>query len=227
MNTNLQLNEKELTKKQLQLLYQLKKEHENTYQHSVNVSKYSVILGEKLSLEREDIEKLRIAGLYHDIGKLLIPNSILHKKGKLTQNEFEIIKKHPLYSYNLMIKNGFKDEDVLDIVKHHHERLDGLGYPDNLTKATIPFLTKIVSICDSYDAMQRSRAYKDEKDINYILSELINNCETQFDSYMVYNLIDILNKNNLISNDFKKGEKNNQKKSSNKYIKEQNDLELY
>ena len=97
--------------------------------HSDRVSEYAVLLGKKLNLPDEDIEKLRIGGLFHDIGKIGIPDSILLKESNLTDEEYAKIKEHPVIGYN-MIQHATMFKNILDIVKHHHEKFDGNGYPD-------------------------------------------------------------------------------------------------
>ena len=136
---------------------------------------------------------MRIAGLLHDIGKLLIPLEILHKPSALTKDEFNILKKHPLFSAKLLIQAGFNDEDVLSIIISHHEKLNGLGYPYGINDSSISNLARILSICDSYDAMKSKRSYKDAKSIEYIKEEFISNAGKQFDYYYVNMFLDYLN----------------------------------
>ena len=100
--------------------------------HSDRVSAYAVLLGKKLNLPDNEIENLRIGGLFHDIGKIGIPDSILLKESKLTDEEYSKIKEHPVIGYN-MLEHATMFKDILDIVKYHHERFDGNGYPEKLS----------------------------------------------------------------------------------------------
>ena len=169
----------------IMLLAKLKKYSLMTYNHSIAVSNMCVSFGRMIGLNECEIEKLRIAGLLHDIGKLNIPLSILHKSSNLTLEEYNILKKHPLYGVNLLIKVGFKDEDILNLILCHHEKLNGLGYPNGLKENSIPLLARILTICDCYDAMSSKRTYKEAKDIDYIKKEFIKNSGEQFDNYYV------------------------------------------
>ena len=163
------------------LLKKLKDFSPSTYEHSLSVAHISASFGEKIGLSLEDIEKLKIASLLHDIGKLSIPIEILNKPSKLTNDEYEIMKKHTLYAVDLLVDAGFKDKEILDLVLYHHERPDGLGYPKGLNKEFIPYLVSILSICDCYDAMKAKRSYKESKDLEYIKGEFIKKSGTQFD----------------------------------------------
>ena len=166
-----------------------------TYEHCVNVSNIAVSFAHEIGLEDNEVEKLRIIGLLHDIGKLKIPDEILHKQSKLTKEEYEIIKNHTKYGVELLVSNGFSDTEVLHSILHHHERIDGLGYPSGLKGNSITKLTKIITICDSYDAMNSSRSYSENHDIEYIKNEFLENSGTQFDTYytnLFLNYLDII-----------------------------------
>lgn len=178
----------------LKLLYLLKQNHPHTYLHSINVANYSVSLGERLNLNKSDLEKLKLIGLLHDIGKLNIPNDILKKPGKLTDEEFEVIKSHPIYSVKLLKRAGFTDEEVLRSIKAHHERIDGTGYPRSLKGNQIPLFAKIVSIADSFEAMTSNRCYRSRQDLDYAREELIKGAGKQFDKEIVNVFIDLIDK---------------------------------
>ena len=182
-----------LNQETLKLLYLLKQNHPHTYLHSINVANYSVSLGERLNLNKSDLEKLKLIGLLHDIGKLNIPNDILKKPGKLTDEEFEVMKSHPVYSVELLKRAGFTNEEVLRSIKAHHERIDGTGYPRSLKGNQIPLFAKIVSIADSYEAMTSDRCYRSRQDLNYAREELIKGAGKQFDKEIVNVFIDLLN----------------------------------
>ena len=185
----------------LKLLYLLKQNHPHTYLHSINVANYSVSLGERLNLNKSDLEKLKLIGLLHDIGKLNIPNDILKKPGKLTDEEFEVIKSHPIYSVKLLKRAGFTDEEVLrsikahhESIKAHHERIDGTGYPRSLKGNQILLFAKIVSIADSFEAMTSDRCYRSRQDLDYAREELIKGAGKQFDKEIVNVFIDLIDK---------------------------------
>ena len=183
-----------LNEETLKLLYLLKQNHPHTYLHSINVANYSVSLGERLNLNKSNLEKLKLIGLLHDIGKLKIPNDILKKPGKLTDEEFEVMKSHPVYSVELLKRAGFTNEEVLRSIKAHHERIDGTGYPEGLSKDQIPFLSKIITVTDSFEAMTSNRCYRSMQDLDYAREELIKGAGKQFDEEIVNVFIDLVNK---------------------------------
>lgn len=135
---------------------------EYTFTHCVNVAFYSMLIGKWLEMSKKKIFELVSSGLIHDIGKTKIPDSILNKKGKLTQDEFEVIKTHPYLGFE-MIKNvsGFH-MDLKQAVLMHHERMDGSGYPYGLTGQSINRHARIIAIADVFDAMTQNRIYKNK-----------------------------------------------------------------
>lgn len=183
-----------LNEETLKLLYLLKQNHPHTYLHSINVANYSVSLGERLNLNKSDLEKLKLIGLLHDIGKLNIPNDILKKPGKLTDEEFEVMKSHPVYSVELLKRAGFTNEEVLRSIKAHHERIDGTGYPEGIDESKIPVLARITAISDSFEAMTSNRCYRSRQDLDYAREELIKGAGKQFDKEIVYVFIDLIDK---------------------------------
>jgi len=166
-----------------------------TYIHSKNVSNLAVSFGQYLGLSENDIEKLRIAGLLHDIGKLNIPTNILHKPSKLTEEEYETIKKHPKEGVTLLVKTRLLNPEILTMIFYHHERIDGLGYPNGLKGNSIPDLVKILTICDCYEAMSAHRIYKMNEEID-IKNEFESNSGTQFDSNYTQLFLNFLKENN-------------------------------
>ena len=151
-----------------------------TFQHSTNVSQYAVLLAQKLGLPGDDIQTVKVAGLLHDIGKIGIPESILKKAGKLTNEEYEIMKSHVQKSIE-MIHYLPNMNYVIPAVVSHHERYDGKGYPRGLKGEEIPLLGRILAVCDSFDAMISKRAYKEALSVEYAMGELEKNKGTQFD----------------------------------------------
>lgn len=159
--------------------------------HSDRVSEYAVLLGKKLNLTNEDIEKLKIGGLFHDIGKIGIPDSILLKESKLTDEEYIKIKEHPVIGYNIL-ENADMFKNILDIIKYHHERFDGNGYPEKLAGENIPYLSRITSVVDSFDAMTSRRSYRDSLPMDVVKSEILQNFGSQFDPEIGIAFLDIL-----------------------------------
>ena len=151
-----------------------------TFEHSENVSKYAERLAMKLGLPKEDIQTARVAGLLHDIGKIGIQDDILKKKGKLTKEEYEIIKTHVEKSVE-MIHFLPHMNYVIPAVLSHHERYDGKGYPNGIKGKEIPILGRILAVCDSFDAMVSRRAYKERLSVEYAIGELERGKGTQFD----------------------------------------------
>ena len=162
-----------------------------TFQHSTNVSQYAVLLAQKLGLSRDDIQTVKVAGLLHDIGKIGIPESILKKAGKLTKEEYEIMKSHVEKSIE-MIHYLPNMNYVIPAVVAHHERYDGKGYPRGLKGEEIPLLGRILAVCDSFDAMISKRAYKEPLSVEYAMGELEKNKGTQFDPKVADAFIELI-----------------------------------
>jgi HD-GYP domain-containing protein (c-di-GMP phosphodiesterase class II) len=140
---------------------QLKQRDEYTSQHSVNVCILSLTFGRFLGLEQSVLNTLGLGALLHDVGKLKVPLEILNKPGALRRDEFQIMMSHPEQGHALLARSEDVPAAALDVVLHHHERSDGRGYPHRLTHEQIPFLTKVVSIVDIYDAISSDRIYHD------------------------------------------------------------------
>lgn len=159
--------------------------------HSDRVSAYSVLLGKKIGLSEEDLKTLQIGGLFHDIGKIGITDTILLKSEKLTEEEYLEIKNHPEIGVTILSKSKIFN-NILPIVQHHHEKYDGSGYPGKLSGDSIPLLARIVSIADSFDAMASQRPYRYSISIELIKRELEKNKGIQFDPDLCDNFIEIL-----------------------------------
>lgn len=155
-----------------------------TVDHCYNVAFYSLLLGEKLGLSSSELELLKVAALLHDIGKLAIPDHILMKPGRLTDEEFDVIRQHPAIGYELL-KDLPEVKNILPIVRWHHERIDGKGYPDGLKGEEIPFLVRIVSLADAFDAMTSTRVYRSSLHVDEVRKQLVMNANTQFDEQLV------------------------------------------
>jgi putative nucleotidyltransferase with HDIG domain len=148
--------------------------------HSSRVMEYSVSLAEALGMDREEIKELRAEALLHDIGKIGVPDGILNKPMRLTDDEFDVIRSHTTIGGRILSRyedfKGAKEAAV-----HHHERYDGKGYPRGLSGKEIPAHARIVSIADAYDAMNSSRVYRKALPRDVIRKELVNGRGTQFD----------------------------------------------
>ncbi len=131
-----------------------------TYNHSLNVSFYAMLIGKWMGFSRTKIKEIATAGLLHDIGKIIIPYEVLNKKGRLDSKEFETIKMHTIYGYNIVKNMKGISEDICSAVLMHHEREDQSGYPLNLKSNQINIHTKIIAVADVYDAMTSERVYK-------------------------------------------------------------------
>ena len=152
--------------------------------HSVRVSDISVKVAKELALPDDQVEKIRIAGLIHDIGKIGIPETLLNKVDKLTEEEFRRIQAHSAIGEHIL-KPIVDDYEVLSMVRHHHERFDGRGYPDGLSKGQIPVGARILSVVDSYDAMTSDRPYRKAIALESVTKEIERNRSTQFDPSVV------------------------------------------
>ena len=151
-----------------------------TRQHSSRVTGISLILGKKLGCTREQINILNFAGHLHDIGKIGIRDDILLKPGRLSTEEFEKIKEHPVIGANILEQLGLWENERL-IIRCHHERFDGTGYPDGLKQTEIPFLARILSVADVYDAIASDRAYRKRMEESVILKIMSEGSGSQFD----------------------------------------------
>ena len=132
-----------------------------TYTHCVDVTIYSLSLGKTLRLSKEELEDLGTSAILHDIGKSKIDYNIVNKKGRLTDEEFTTMKQHPIFGYEIALENGITDERILSGIRHHHEKLDGYGYPDKLKKDDLTMFAQIVAVADIFDALTTRRSYKE------------------------------------------------------------------
>ncbi len=162
-----------------------------TEQHCQRVTELSVKIAIGMQCSASDIESLKIAGILHDVGKIAIPDSILLKPDVLTQEEYLIIKNHPTIGENILKPLILLDKERV-IVQCHHERWDGKGYPLGISGNDIPFLARILSVADSFDAMTNDRPYRPASPVEEAVQELIKNKNTQFDPDVVDALIKII-----------------------------------
>lgn len=141
-------------------LARLKSADDYTFMHSVAVCGLMIALARQLGLEQAQIREAGMAGLIHDLGKAMVPLEILNKPGKLTDDEFDRMKQHPRYGYDMLMEGAGVGEIPLDVCLHHHEKVDGSGYPDRLDSETISLFAKMGAVCDVYDAITSDRPYK-------------------------------------------------------------------
>lgn len=152
--------------------------------HSSRVSKISIMIAREMNLDNSFIETLEYGTLFHDIGKIGIPDNILNKPGKLTYEEFEQIKKHPEVGYKILSNVAFLNES-LPLITHHHERYDGNGYPNQLIGKDIPLGSRIIAIADTFDAMTSDRPYRQALSTEIAITEIVKNSGSQFDPDIV------------------------------------------
>lgn len=141
-------------------LCRLKNADDYTYLHSIAVCVLMMALGRQLGLKDDVLRHVGIAGLLHDVGKIFIPHEILNKPGKLTDDEFNIVKGHALQGWETLNNCAGINELALDVCRHHHERVDGMGYPDKLSGDALTFFARMGAVCDVYDAITSNRCYK-------------------------------------------------------------------
>lgn len=142
-------------------LVRLKTKNDYTYMHSVAVCALMVALARQLNMTEEEVRDAGLAGLLHDVGKMAMPNSILDKPGSLTDEEFRIIKSHPAKGHRILSDGSGVPSIALDVVLHHHEKMDGSGYPEALSNDQISRFARMGAICDVYDALTSNRPYKE------------------------------------------------------------------
>ncbi len=173
---------------------------ENTSLHSQRVSEYSVLIAKKLGFDPEELENLRKAALLHDIGKIGIPDKILNKPERLTEEEYEIMKSHVSRGAEIL-KEFTLVEHVVEGALYHHERYDGKGYIHGLKGEDIPVYGRIIGLADAFDAMTAHRVYRERLDADYVISELKKGKGTQFDPLMVDVLLNMIDSGEIDMNE--------------------------
>lgn len=162
----------------------LEAKDEYTQGHSERVAEISIGIGSYLSLDESDIQNIWLAGLLHDIGKIGVRESVLNKTGKLDSTEWEAVHRHPVLAGRILAPIE-ELRDVIKIVRHHHERYDGSGYPDGLSGGEIPLGARILAVADAYDALTSKRSYRDALSVADALVVLEEASGTQFDPVIV------------------------------------------
>lgn len=148
--------------------------------HSLQVARYAHMMGEALGFFEEELFILELSALLHDIGKIGMPDNILKKEESLQDDEYSLAKEHVIIGSEIIIKISDLQE-VATIIRHHHERFDGMGYPDGLRGDVIPLYSRIITIVDAYETIRAKRRYSDQKSMGYAFEELIKHSGTQFD----------------------------------------------
>lgn len=166
-------------------LYEVKAYDDYTYIHCVDTCIMSIFLGEALGLSKDELKDLGTSALLHDIGKTKIPNNIINKKERLTNEEFMEIRKHPIYGEQILKKSNLISEKIIKPVVEHHERIDGSGYPFRLSGDKISFWSKIISVCDVYTAVSANRSYRPRFNPNEAYELILSGSDTMFDDKVV------------------------------------------
>ena len=158
--------------------------------HSLHVAEGSMKLGKHLGLTPKKLDTLYMAAILHDVGKISIPDYILTKPDRLTKEEYDLIKTHPIKGYQLL-KPIDGMEEIAEIILYHHERCDGKGYPEGLHCEEIPMLSKIITVVDAFDAMVNRRVYRRALSFNEAIEEIKRNLGTQFDPHIGEKFLEI------------------------------------
>ncbi len=160
--------------------------------HSMRMVRMAVAVAYRLNLPKEEIHLIRLGALLHDIGKIGIPDAILHKPGPLTDAEWAIMRTHPYIGRQILLETGGVFEQLAHIVIAHHERWDGQGYPAQLAQDAIPLGARIISVVDAYDAMTSDRAYREAMPVAEARKELQRCAGSQFDPLIVETFLGML-----------------------------------
>ncbi len=158
--------------------------------HVQRVTAFALLLAKRLGMTQRDRAIIQIGGLLHDIGKIAVPDAILRKPGKLEAQEFEIIKTHPVVGYDMISQIPHLGA-ALAVVRHHHERWDGKGYPDGLMGQQIPLVARVLAIADAFDAMTSSRPYRPGMSFEVAMQEIASNAGKQFDAELVHRFVQL------------------------------------
>jgi len=167
-------------------LARLRTADDYTYMHSVAVCALMVALARQLGLDEGQTREAGMAGLLHDLGKALIPMEVLNKPGKLTDEEFHIVKNHPVEGHRLLVEGGGASKVSLDVCLHHHEKVDGTGYPEGLKDADISLHAKMGAVCDVYDAITSNRPYKNGWDPAESIRKMAEWSNGHFDTHIFH-----------------------------------------
>lgn len=156
---------------------------DDLYGHVHRVGAVATQIGSELGLDERDLERLAIVGVFHDVGKVHVDPALIAKPGPLTMTELRQMRRHPQYGYAMTVAHF--DPSVSEAILHHHERWDGMGYPNGLSGEDIPMLARVVLVADAYDAITSTRSYQPAMPAEYAISEIRANSGTQFDPTVV------------------------------------------
>jgi energy-coupling factor transport system substrate-specific component len=169
---------------------------ENTSQHSKRVSEYAVMIAKRMGLPDEECANLKKSALLHDIGKIGIPDSVLKKPARLTDEEYAVMKSHVTRGADILKEFTLVDR-IVEGALYHHEKYDGTGYVHGLKGKDIPLYGRIIGVADAFDAMTANRIYRNQMDISYVLNELKKGRGTQFDPNVVDVFLEILSEGTI------------------------------
>jgi len=169
----------------------LEAKHPYTRGHTQRVTQYSLMIAKDMKLSEEDLRIIRDGATLHDIGKVGVSETILNKKDRLTDEEMQLVRKHPIIGDEIISPIRFLAH-TRPIIRHHHERIDGKGWPDGINGRNLPFTVRLVSVTDAFDAMTSMRAYRQPLTYERICEEMIENSGTQFDSDAVEVLLKLI-----------------------------------
>ena len=167
------------------------------YYHSINVAMMSVLLGANYGMNEESLYQLTTAAILHDIGKIAVPDAVLNKPSRLTDGEYELMKKHTIWGKEILAGLEFLPQADMGAA-YHHERFDGKGYPYGLKGDKIPDIVRIISAADSLDAMSSNRCYRRHCDKDYIISEFEKGAGTQFDADVAQVVVELIKEGRII-----------------------------
>ncbi|MPW24754.1 HD domain-containing protein [Alkalibaculum sp. M08DMB] len=162
-------------------LVDIKTMDDYTYQHCVNTAVLAIVLGIELGYKKKQLQSIAIGALLHDFGKVFIPKTVLLKPGKLSDQEFDLIRNHPTLGHDYLHQHLSLDPITLSIISEHHEKVDGTGYPNRLNSRRISIFAKIIAVCDVYDALTSDRSYRKAMSPNEALELIMGSCGIDFD----------------------------------------------
>jgi HD-GYP domain-containing protein (c-di-GMP phosphodiesterase class II) len=165
-----------------------------THTHLLNVSIYALTLGNHMGIEGSELERLGMAAMLHDIGKSKVDYDIINKNGKLTEEEFDTMKAHPHLGHEIAIKIGIRDPEILSGIRHHHEKLNGRGYPDRINRNGISQFARIIAVCDVFDALTTRRSYKNPMSTFEAIKLMKESMNEHLDRDIINSLIKMLHK---------------------------------
>ena len=167
-----------------------------THTHSINVSVYTLSLAKFIGLKDKDLEDIGMSSMLHDLGKSKVDWEIINKNGKLTEDEFNQMKKHPAAGYDIAVNMGITDKRILSGIRSHHEKLDGAGYPDGLKDKEISLFARIIAVCDVFDALTTKRSYKDAMGSFAAIKIMKNQMSEHLDTRLINSLVQMVGAKN-------------------------------